>query len=245
MTTIRNNTTAEIHVVAATDGYDMGPGTNQWATIPDQTGGLSPEEQSYNGTAWVQTMIKAPTLKTVCVGIHGILPNPASGTYLSAALNASALVTIAAASNRLDLVPFIPADNISIEEFAIEVTTLLAASNARIGVYGADAAGLPGNLVASSGLLSCATAGAKVWAPGMPVYFKKGGIYWIAVLMSGTFTLRGIPLAALLPIGHAATGTAVNVLRRATQTFASGMPALPPGQIATSAIAPWVRMKIA
>lgn len=245
MTTIRNNTTAEIHVVAATDGYDMGPGANQWAVIADQNGALLPEEQAFNGTAWVQTMLKAPTLKTVCEGIHGILPNPSSGTYFSTALNATALATIVAASNRLDFMPFIPADNISVDEFAIEVTTLLAASNARIGVYGAAADGLPGNLVAGSGLLACSTAGAKAWAPGMSIYFKKGGVYWIGVLMSGTFTLRGIPLASLLPIGHAATGTAVNVLRRATQTFASGLPASPPAQTATSAIAPWVRMKIA
>lgn len=177
-------------------------------------------------------------------GPHALEPGAATGGYVSAALNATALSTIAAAANRIDFYPYRPSRDIAIDELALEVTTLVAASQARVGIYSSTVAGLPDALLTGQGsLLDCASTGAKASAVG-PITLTAGTLYYIAVHSSAAQTYRGLAVAALLPLGHTATGTAVYTLRRGTAWFATGLPAVAPATTLTSAIAPWVRMRI-
>lgn len=212
-------------------------------TIADPLSGIPIERQAFNGTAWVETWRPGGAGLVLPSGLHGLCPLE-SGSQFDLAVNAGARSTIAQAANRLDLMLFVPAQDVTVNGFALEVSTLIAASNARIGVFGSLANGRPGALVDGSGLLDCATTGVKSWTPTAPIKFLKGGVYWIGVLASATQTLRGIAVASLTPLGSAASGTALPTVRRLTQTFASGLPASPGVGTLTSTIAPWVRMTV-
>jgi hypothetical protein len=169
----------------------------------------------------------------------------AVGGYTSAIVNALALSNVAGAAGRLDFVPFIPARNASIDELAVEVTTLIAGSQARVGIYSATAAGLPDALLTGQGsLLDCATTGVKASAITAQA-LVAGTLYFLAVHTSSTQTLRAIAVGGLLPLSSPANGIAINVLRRATATFASGLPTTAPSTTLTSAAAPWLRMRLA
>ena len=180
-------------------------------------------------------------VKALRTGPHAILPVGAAG-YVSFSHNASALVTVAGGLNRLDFMPFIPASNMTVNELAIEVTTVLAVSQVHVGIY-ADAAGAPAaKLVGTTTPLDSTVLGVKVVAVSQALV--AGTRYWIAVLTSATQTLRAIPVAALIPLSAPASGTAIPNLRRATAVFATGLPATAPATTPTSAIAPWVRMRL-
>ena len=179
------------------------------------------------------------------LSVHAKEPGLVSGRYVSQAITASALSTIAAAANRLDFFPFIPAKNLTINELAVEVSTLIAGSQGRLGIYSSDSDGNPGaKLVEGATVIDCATVGLKALVIADTTLIA-GRIYWLAVLSSATQTYRGVPVAALQSLGHTATLNAVYTVRRATSTFANGFPANAPSTVLTAAIAPLFRMKIA
>ena len=167
-------------------------------------------------------------------GAHEIMPVPAGG-FRNAVVNATALTTVAGALNRLDFMPFIPVKSFTCNELAVEVTTLLAASSLRIGIY-SDNNGAPNAKLAETTVaLLSATVGVKTSVINLAM--TAGTVYWLAVLTSGTQALRAIPVAGLLPLSAPVSGTAVPTLRRATFVFAA-LPATAPATTATSAIAP-------
>lgn len=167
----------------------------------------------------------------------------AAGTYFSASIGAVNTSTIAQAANRLEFYPFIPARDLSIDELGVDVSTAVASSLARVGIY-SDNAGQPNALLRGTADLNCATTGAKAEVV-TALALTKGTVYWLAVLASSTQTLRGLPTAAMLPLGMNASGGAYLTTRRATQTYASGLPATAPATTLTNAIAPMVRMRVA
>lgn len=159
------------------------------------------------------------------------------------AVNGTALTTIAAVANRLDFMPFIPEQTLTYNQLSVEVSTAVAASQARLAIYSADASGFPGaRLVDGATVLDCATTGDKVTAITATV-LTAGTIYWVAILSSSTQTYRGVALAGLMPFAGDATANAMHTLRRVTQTFASGMPATAPASTRTASIAPFIRLR--
>lgn len=174
--------------------------------------------------------------------LHLVVPQ-AVGTYLSASIGGINTGTIAQAANRLEFHPFIPARNMSIDELAIEVTTLIASSLAKVGIY-SDSGGQPNALLRGSADLDCSTIGVKAAAIAS-LALVAGTTYWLAVHANSTQTIRGIPLSALLPLGMAASGGTYFTTRRATATYASGLPSTAPATTLTNAIAPMVRVKVA
>jgi hypothetical protein len=144
----------------------------------------------------------------------------------------------------MELIPFIPSKAITVNQLAIEVTTLLAASNCLAAIYSSNANGSPNALLVTTTNLDCATTGVKALSITSTA-LTAGTLYYIAVMFSSTQTLRGIAVAACLPVAQAASGTAVPTVVRATQTYASGMPSTAPAGTSTSTIVPWVRMQLA
>ena len=179
-------------------------------------------------------------------GVHAKEPILTSGTYILPIVNGTALTTIAAAANRLDYIPFIPSQNITVNEIGVEVTTLVAASQARLGIYDSTGTGTPNALLTGAGtLLDCSTVGAKTSAISPSLTLTAGSIYWLAILSSSTQTYRGLPVASLISLGFVGTGASIYTIERQTQTFASGLPATAASFTLTNAIAPAVRLKIA
>ena len=189
--------------------------------------------------------IAALSATAASASVHALEPGLVTGRYISAGINAVALSTIAAAAGRLDFYPFIPAKNITINELAVEVTTLLAGGQGRIGIYSSDANGNPANkIIEGAAVFTTDAVGSKILAIANTT-LTAGTIYWLAVHSSGTQTYRGIPVAGMMSLGHDITLNAVHTLRRAASTFANGLPAAAPATTLTPAIAPWVRLKIA
>lgn len=166
----------------------------------------------------------------------------ASGSFHSAVMGGTALSTIAQAANRMEYYPYTPSRTITADQLSIEVTTLLAATNCRVGLYSSNANGTPNALIVGTADLSCAAVGV-VSAVIASTVLTAGTLYYIGVLASSTQTLRGIPLASLLALSSPTSGTAVFTTYRATQTYATGLPAVALSVVLTSAIAPWVRMR--
>lgn len=174
-------------------------------------------------------------------GVHAKEVLLTSGSYLSQAVNGTALTAAASAANRFYQIPFIPAQTITISELAFEVSTLLAGS-AHIGLY-ADAAGAPGaKITGTSTALDTGTAGAKTAV--LSATLTAGTVYWLVVWTSAAVTLRMVPQAALMVLGLSATLNKQYTCRLATSAFGA-LPASAPAGTLTAGAVPWVRLKIA
>jgi hypothetical protein len=177
-------------------------------------------------------------------GVHATQPNVAAGTFLTPQITALALGTIAAAANRLDYIPFIPARDVTVDRLDIEVSTLIAASQARLAIY-ADNAGIPGAILRDgAAVLDCATTGLKS-AAITALAMTAGTTYWLAILSSATQTYRGVAVGGLMPMLVNATLNTTYVHKRQTQTFASGMPATASGLSDISGTVPLIKMRVA
>jgi hypothetical protein len=175
-------------------------------------------------------------------GIH--VPHvPPSGSYVIPSVASLALATIAGAAGRIDFYPFVPAKTFTIDRLALEVTTLIAASQLKIGIY-SDLAGIPDALLLGTGNLDGASTGVKFEAAAFT--FVAGTPYWLAVHFSATTTVRGIAVGGLIQLAYpAAGGTALSTVRRATVTYASGLPNPAPAATLNGATAPNVMLRVA
>lgn len=166
-------------------------------------------------------------------------------SYAHLAVNGLALTTIAAAANRLDFMPFIPARTITVNQLELEVSTAAGGgSSGRLGIYASDATtGLPTTLIQQGAATIDASATGNKTTTITATQLVAGTLYWIAVASSSTQTYRGLAVGALLPLEGNATANAMYTLRRATFTFAS-LPATAPATTLTSATAPHVRLRV-
>lgn len=78
--------------------------------------------------------------------------------------------------------------NVVATGLAFEVSTLVAATTARIGIYDSDANGWPNALLYDSGDISTATTGIKTFSFGADVHLN--GVYWIVITFSGNVSCR-------------------------------------------------------
>jgi hypothetical protein len=128
------------------------------------------------------------------------------------------------AAGRLDFVPLIPDRDITINQLEARVTTLLAASLFKLGLYASDVNGLPSTRLEASGDLSGAALAVLQYALPANRLLTAGTIYWLAIHHSATPTLQAIAVGALPELFTLTGGTAPLTLLRQTVTFASGMP---------------------
>lgn len=120
-------------------------------------------------------------MKKSQLSVHAKEPGLTSGRYISQAINASALSTIAQAANRLEYFPFIPTRNLTINELAVEVSTLLAGGRGRLGIYNSDANGNPSTkLVEGAAVFTTDAVGVKTLVIPNTV-LQAGTVYWLAV----------------------------------------------------------------
>jgi len=177
-------------------------------------------------------------------GVHAVQPNTAAGQFVTPQVTALALTTIAAAANRLDYLPFVPAKDITVDRLDVEVSTLIAASQARLAIF-SNNNGVPGAILRDgASVLDCATTGLKS-AVITPVTLIAGTVYWLAILSSSTQTYRGVAVGGLMPMLVNTTLNTTYVHKRQTQTFASGMPANASGLTDIAGTFPLIKLRLA
>jgi hypothetical protein len=150
---------------------------------------------------------------------------PNAGGYVTAnfydqSRGTAAASTLAAAANRLDVMPFTVWKDLTIDQIGIAVSTG-AAGNANIVIYESNpTTGWPTNRIYVSGNLSTA---AIAYVPATYSYtFRRGVNYWIGVHFSAAPTIRSIPLANLHNLGIASsTGTTYFTVLRQSVAFGS------------------------
>lgn len=176
-------------------------------------------------------------------GIYGAA-GVGSGAFILPTINATALSTIAGNNNRFEAVPFIPARDLTINQLALEVTTLVAASLFRLGLYADNGSAAPGSLLVGTAELSSASTGYKDEVITSRT-LSAGELYWLVVLSSSTQTYRGVALAGAYAFGAPGSGTALFTTQRGTSTFAGGLPSTAPACTPTNAVVPAVRLRLA
>lgn len=166
-------------------------------------------------------------------GVH-VLTTPLSitvGSVNYAYLPLMAPTTLQTTTNnyagRIMLAPFIPAQDIRVTGIQTEVFGSVAGTNARLLIY-SDLNGIPDTLIIQSIDLSCAIGGVKQF--NVSFTMTKGTVYWVGVQMSGTQTLRMIPLASMIPIGmnNASTNLVYNYFYSTAYVYGSAPTALRP-----------------
>jgi len=136
--------------------------------------------------------------------------------------NCTALTTFTFSANTLYAFPFLCPRNVSVvRDMRIRVTTGVAATNARLGIY-ESVGGFPDALVANSdsGDLDTATsATTRVYTPGATLTLVSGKEYWIAIHSSGAPAIQGIPLAGRADFWHDTATTSNYTLVSVAESF--------------------------
>lgn len=139
---------------------------------------------------------------------------------------ATNLSTASQPAGRIELQPFIPQTDLTIDRVGLVVTTAgSSGAVAKVCLYGSTDRGVPGALIWQTGDLATAATG---FVEEVRSYtFERGRLYWLGVRTSISVTLRGTLVASLIPIGLAgapASSIAVATCYRRTLAYADPAP---------------------
>jgi hypothetical protein len=141
-------------------------------------------------------------------------------------VNGTGLGTVALAANNLFAAPFVaPPRSAMIDRLAVYVTTGVASSTVRLGIYDATSESnlYPNNLLWDSGALATATTNAI--AGGTPnLTLTPGRLYWAALNSSSNPTVRAVAVGGACPIfgiADALSATALQICLSGTRTYAA------------------------
>jgi len=156
-----------------------------------------------------------------------------AGRYIPTAMaNSIATTTVAGVANQMNIYPWIPTRDISIDRLSINVTTLIAAALGKIVVYDSDVDGRPNNRLTETGDLDFSTTGVK--EATVALSFLAGKQYWIGIRHSSTATVSAFQPYTMPCLDYTAVvTTAVKTLQRSL-TYATAAPATW-GYVATEA----------
>jgi len=150
---------------------------------------------------------------------------PVAGDYALSTTGAggAATGTLAGAANRMDLFPFIPRDDITLDRLAVNVTTLIAGALGKIVVYSSDATGRPASLLLETADLDFSTTGVK--AATVALTLRRGICYWLGIRHSSSATLSAWASTATPDINGGAPATTARKVLRRTLAYATAAPA--------------------
>lgn len=144
--------------------------------------------------------LKVPTTRTVngqalsanIVIPHSLRYKAVNGRLLSAAVCSTTSTTVAVVANTLICYPLIIDKAVTFTNIKIEVTTNVASTKVRCGIYADNGSCYPGALVAGSdtGEFDTASIGVKT-SPDVSITLTPG-LYWLALNANGAPTLRGM-----------------------------------------------------
>ncbi len=216
--------------------------------------GLAAEPASAeNGMLWHDTStdrIRARTGGiTHCLDGQQDIPwlTPPAGEIVLTTIGASSgsLGSVAGAAGRIDLFPFMPRTDLTVDRLFLNCSTAVAGALARILIYGSDALGRPDGLIFESADLDLATTGAKFAT--LSLTMQQGRSLWLGLRHAATASTSTWPASGTPDINGGTTPatTARKILRR-THAWPTPAPAtwgFTSAEInATSAPAIWLRM---
>ena len=149
---------------------------------------------------------------------------PGTGHYVPMTMGGSSggLGGSNGAANRMDIYPFIPRGDMTIDRLSVNCTTAVAASTVKIILYASDTDGKPTALIVETATLDTASTGVKEATVSLTL--RKGVTYWVGIRHSGAPTLSLFGQAATPEL--TTDGITVNprkVLRQ-TLTYATAAP---------------------
>lgn len=156
-----------------------------------------------------------------------------AGMDSQGALGAAAAVT----ANTLYALPFMIGRGGTIDRVGVNVSTAVAASNVRMGIY-RNLNGIPGTLVADLGTVATTPAGFKEIS-GLTAKLQPG-LHWLAAVFSHAPTVRTLAQANMLAVfgvDNAAT-TAVGTGYTSAFTYAALPTTFPAVTVSTAATQP-------
>ncbi len=140
--------------------------------------------------------------------------------YCAGKLNNAALSTGTPTANVLRAIPFIVPYNTTLDQIAINVTTLLTGKQ-RLGIYSDDGNCHPGSRLLDAGEVDTGTTGVKSIAISQAI--SAGTLLWIVVVGNAATTLRTLPVTSAIDMmGYDNTlGTAGGVGWSVSYTYAT------------------------
>lgn len=154
-----------------------------------------------------------------------------SGNFYGPSVNGVAAITQAVANGSLRAYAWRVLESITIDRILIEVSTAVASTNVRIGLYTDNGSVYPNALITNSdtGVFDSSTTGVKTNTPAANITLTQG-LYWIVVNSDGAPTLRYYASAGIYPaIGHTnASGFAALTEYRVASAFGA-LPSTYPG----------------
>jgi hypothetical protein len=163
-----------IHAVVATDLEGGILGGREVATTAPSSG----DAMGWNGSLWTPTAIAYSRGRPKVGG---------TSYYAVPGATFSSVGTRNMTNGRIYYSPWTVDRVITIDQLAIEVSTNVASSECRIGVYNADTDWQPTSLIVDSGIIDCSTTGVKTVSVSITL---QPGRYLAAVIANSTQTLR-------------------------------------------------------
>jgi hypothetical protein len=148
-------------------------------------------------------------------GTH-IVVKPQTGVYYSSASLSGNGGTTTTITNNIYLAPFIPQNDLIVDEMRVEVNTLAIGGLATILIFN-DLNGLPKNKLLESTNLDCTTTGMKTFTTSFT--FTAGNTYWIGVSANASIGFRSSN--SCFALQHHPTSSAIIVQYQQVQIFGS------------------------
>ncbi|QLQ20122.1 MAG: DUF2793 domain-containing protein [Exiguobacterium profundum] len=148
---------------------------------------------------------------------------PPSGEHVLTTMGSGTTTgTTAGAAGRMDLFPFSPRLDMTIDQMVVNVTTAVASALGKLVVYLSDANGRPDARLLETGDMDFGTTGLKSVAVSAMLW--GGATYWLGLRHSSTATVSAWQSAATPDInGGAPVTTARKILRR-TLSYGTAAP---------------------
>lgn len=148
---------------------------------------------------------------------------PPSGEHVLTTMGSGTTTgTTAGAAGRMDLFPFSPRLDMTIDQMVVNVTTAVASALGKLVVYLSDANGRPDARLLETGDMDFGTTGLKSVAVSAMLW--GGATYWLGLRHSSTATVSAWQSAATPDInGGAPVTTARKILRRSL-TYGTAAP---------------------
>lgn len=206
-------------------GYLSATTTLVRETVLDNSSGTTTPLTLGAGT---KDVFVAPNENLLVPGLPTIRnPNALGKVMLPINLEAAMGNTILMTADQLVLVPVLYTQSGLVSAMKVYVTTAVAATKARVGLYELNSTGAPGRKIAESGDLDTTTVGMK--SSAVTAVRVRPGWYYLALIASGAVGFNKYNdgsgwQCALTPCGTSATG---NTIRGLFDTITAGWTTLP------------------
>ena len=153
-----------------------------------------------------------------------LIPPAGEHVMTASGTGGGATTTSAGTASRVDIFPFIPRGDVTVNGLALNVTTAVAAALGRGLIYSADANGRPDQLLLDTAELDFAGTGTRT-ATLAPLTLFGGVTYWVGMRHSSTAAISAWVTSASPDLNGGAVATAARKILRRTMAFTTAAPA--------------------